>query len=160
MLNIKLLGDSMLEARFRAMPEALRRGMVKEVSKQTLLLEALVKRKVSGEVLRVRTGNLRASIHSTMKEGATEIKGTVASSGDVKYAAIHEFGGKTAPHIIEAKGRALAFMMGGKQVFAKRVNHPGSTMPERSFLRSSLRDRRDPIVTGLQKAAAEAMAKK
>lgn len=32
----------------------------------------------------------------------------------------------TRPHVIEAKGRVLAFDVGGDTVFAARVNHPGT----------------------------------
>jgi hypothetical protein len=39
----------------------------------------------------------------------------------------------TKPHVIEAKGKALAFKVKGKLVFAKRVNHPG-TKGKYSFL--------------------------
>ena len=47
------------------------------------------------------------------------------------YAAIHQFGGKTKPHIIRPRNKkALAF--GGRVV--KSVNHPGSNIPARPFL--------------------------
>lgn len=50
---------------------------------------------------------------------------------NVKYAAIHQFGGKTRPHEIRPRnGKALAF---GGRVLAK-VNHPGSDIPARPFL--------------------------
>jgi hypothetical protein len=45
--------------------------------------------------------------------------------------------------------------MGGKQVFFKRVNHPGSQMPVRSFMRSSLRDMRPEIIEAMRKAVEE-----
>ena len=88
----------------------------------------------------------------------TRVVGKVASSGDVKYAGIHEFGGKTPAHdIYPDKAKALAFMIGGKQVFAKVVHHPGSQMPERSFLRSSLSDMRQEILDGLEFAVKGAL---
>ena len=59
---------------------------------------------------------------------------SIATSGDLKYAAIHEYGGTIPPHqIVPDKARALAFAIGGKQVFAARVNLPAVTMPERSY---------------------------
>jgi hypothetical protein len=47
--------------------------------------------------------------------------------------------------------------VGGKQVFAKIVHHPGSVMPERSFMRSSLAEMRPEIIDGLRQAAVDAM---
>lgn len=156
MLNVQLVGDRELIQKFDAMPSRLHDALLRKVRVLALQLERKVKvDKLSGQVLKVQTGNLRSSIQNTVIDSAQKIVGKVYSAGDVKYAGIHEFGGKTPPHVIEAKGKALAFMMGGKQVFAKRVNHPGSTMPERSFLRSSLADMRAEIVRGLQDAARQ-----
>ncbi len=71
------------------------------------------------------SGRLRDSI--TQNSTSTEaVVGT-----NVEYAAIHHFGGQTAPHTILPKnGKALKF--GGR--FAKRVNHSGSKIPARPFM--------------------------
>lgn len=155
-------GDRELVARLSAMPEALRRALVRKVTTLGYKLEAKVKGKLSGDVLKVRTGALRRSIFFAMAESTSDaVKGKVASSGDVRYAAIHEFGGRTPPHIIEpVKAKVLAFMVGGKQVFARRVNHPGSQMPQRSFLRSSLADMSGEISVGLKDAIREGLRQK
>lgn len=51
---------------------------------------------------------------------------------NVVYAAIHQFGGKTRPHVIRAKrAKALALPGIGPR---RQVNHPGSTIPARPFL--------------------------
>lgn len=78
-----------------------------------------------GSGLLQASGRLRNSI--TQNSTATEaVVGT-----NVEYAAIHNFGGQTAPHTILPKnGKALKF--GGR--FAKRVNHPGSKIPARPFM--------------------------
>ena len=140
------------------MPGKLQAALLQKVSMLALKLEERVKRKLSGEVLNVKTGDLRRSIANKVEQSAHAVIGTVYSSGDVKYAAIHEFGGTTKAHVIEAvNAKALAFSMGGQQVFAKRVNHPGSKIPERSFLRSSLADMRDEITEGLHRTVAETL---
>ena len=51
--------------------------------------------------------------------------------------------------------RSLSYA-GGAQRFARKVEHPGSLIPERSYLRSSLEEMRDEIVSSLAEAAAEA----
>jgi phage gpG-like protein len=167
-ITVKLEGDQALIARLTAMPERVRVALVKKVTELALKLEVKVKGKLSGEVLNVRTGALRRSIFHEVYEGydagsggasTTGVFGKVGSSGDVKYAGIHEFGGKTPPHVIyPVKGKALAFMMGGKQVFFAKVNHPGSVIPERSFLRSSLKDMREEITIGLTDAVNDAVS--
>jgi hypothetical protein len=55
---------------------------------------------------------------------------------------------------VSDKAKALAFAIGGKQVFAARVNLPAVTVPERSYLRSSLAEE---IVEGLSDAVVEAI---
>ena len=49
--------------------------------------------------------------------------------------------------------KALAFMLGGKQVFARRVQHP--PIQERSFMRSSLEEMRPGIIAGLEETIQE-----
>jgi phage gpG-like protein len=111
---------------------------------------------LSGQVLNVKTGRLRRSIFNEVTDTSTAVTGKVASSGDVKYAAIHEFGGKTPAHeILPNKAKALAFVMGGKQVFAAVVHHPGSVMPERSYMRSSLHEMEQEIRDGIRAAVIE-----
>ena len=48
-------------------------------------------------------------------------------------------------------------MAGGALRFARRVEHPGSIIPERSYLGSALEEMRDEIVAGAGDAAAEAL---
>ena len=43
------------------------------------------------------------------------------------------------------KTQALAFVIGGASRFARKVEHPGSLIPERSYLRSSLDEMRGEI---------------
>ena len=77
------------------------------------------------------------------------------ASRDVPYARIQEFGGRTAAHeIVAIKAKALAFVADGKACFAKSVHHPGSVIPERSFMRSALDDMRGEIVGGLKSSVA------
>src|SRR5208283_5329615 len=102
-------------------------------------------------------GALRDSIAASVSAYADGVVASVASEGDVKYAAIQEYGGKTSAHeILPVKRQALAFVIGGAQLFARRVEHPGSLIPERSYLRSSLDDMGREIHDALAQAAADA----
>ena len=73
------------------------------------------------------TGRLAASIVSSYM--AT--RATVGTN--VVYAAIQQFGGKTAPRIIYPKNKKALFWPGAKHP-VKKVNHPGSVIPARPFL--------------------------
>jgi phage gpG-like protein len=165
MIRVEMRGDAEVIARLSAFPGSLRAILRRRIWAITLKLQARVQRKLSGQVLNVVTGALRRSIQSDVVETAESVRGRVFSTGDVKYARIHEFGGKTRAHIIEPKkGRALLFAMAGtasggagpSRIFARRVNHPGSVMPERSFLRSSLTEMREEIIRELTDGVVEA----
>lgn len=156
-LSVTITGDRELVARLTEMPGRVHSALLAKVWELALKLEAKVKNeKLSGQVLNHKSGNLWRSIFSDVQDGPTAVTGKVASSGDVKYAAIHEFGGHIPAHEIEARNaQALSFAWNGKQVFAKKVYFPGADMPERSFLRSSLSEMKDEIVSGLTQAVNE-----
>lgn len=163
MFTVELLGETALEARLDAMPTSVQAMLKIKVTALAIKLQGhIVADKLHGQVLNQRSGALARSIQeeAPIVEGAG-VYGRVFSAGDVKYAAIHEYGGRTPPHdIVPDKAEALAFMIGGRQVFAKIVHHPGSQMPERSFMRSSLADMAEEITAGLRQAAVEGLQKR
>lgn len=53
---------------------------------------------------------------------------------NVVYAAIHQFGGKTKAHTITARHKKVLFFPGAAHP-VKSVNHPGSKIPARPFLK-------------------------
>lgn len=161
-VNVTVAGDAELIARLKGMPRAVNEALYKKVLTLSLKLENLVKTgKLNGQVLNRITGALSRSIDHVVDRSLASVIGRVYSSGDVKYAAIHEYGGTTSPHVIEPKkASVLAFIgKGGGQVFARKVNHPGSKMPERSFMRSSLHDMSTEISLGLKTAVVGAVQK-
>jgi phage gpG-like protein len=140
------------------LPERLRDALAATASTLAAELEAKVQQKLAGGVLNARTGALARSIVTTIEQSAAGVSVTIGSDGDVKYAAIHEFGGVIPPHeIVPDKARALAFLIGGKQAFATRVNLPAVTMPERSYLRASLAEMADEIADAMTDAIADAV---
>jgi phage gpG-like protein len=152
------LDDRVAIERLTAMPDRVRQELNKRVHALAVQLSDRVRRKLSGEVLNVVSGALRASIDMDVQSETTSVTATVFSSGDVKYAAIHEYGGVIPAHeILPNKAQALMFEIGGETVFAKRVQMPDVTMPERSYLRSSLAEMRDQIVEEMREAVVAGM---
>jgi phage gpG-like protein len=160
-LNITLIGEKEVFAKLDTMPEMVRRILSAKLMELGERLKTHIQMdKLSGQVLNVVTGALRRSItRGPVEEIGDALMVSVFSAGDVKYAGIHEFGGQTQPHDIYPKNaQALAFMMGGQQIFAKVVHHPGSKMPERSFMRSSLDDMAATIIDELHASIQEGLA--
>ncbi len=82
------------------------------------------------------------SLHSSVTQQSDSTSAVVGTN--IKYAAIHQFGGQTRPHVILPKNKkALAF--GGRVV--KKVNHPGSKIPPRPFLKLTNDDEAEIVRT-------------
>ncbi len=129
-------------------------GRVADLAQQ---LEARVRDNLSGAILNQRLGRLLASIFSGTADDGTETSGFVGSEG-VPYAAIQEYGGKTAAHeIVAVKATALAFTGAGGQIFAKSVHHPGSLIPAHAYLGQALEAMRDAITTDLKQSVLDAL---
>ncbi len=159
MFALTLDGLEDASGRLEAYPAALAAALdAKAAELAAALVDLIQNDKLSGAVLNLRSGALRDSIVASISADADGVVASVHSTGDVKYAAIQEYGGKTSAHeILPVKAQALAFVIDGAQHFARRVEHPGSLIPKRSYLRSSLDDMRDDILGALADAAADAL---
>lgn len=84
----------------------------------------------------VDTGRLRASIRAEPPR-IFSLRGSVTVGSDVEYAAMVNDG--TRPHQIRpVRAQALRFRVGGRVVYARVVNHPGTRA--RPFLDRALRE--------------------
>ncbi len=157
MLNITLDGAEALQTRLDGFPAALAGQLaVKAQALGEALADRVRDEKLSGQALNARSGALRDSIGAEVASDGDGVSASVGSYGDVKYAAIQEYGGKTGAHeILPTKGNVLAFLIAGAVRFARRVEHPGSVIPERSYLRSSLAEMSAEILAALAATPAE-----
>ncbi len=159
MPSVTLVGDAALASRLTGLAPAVAVAVAAASAAVADRLLDLVEDKLSGAVLQSRTGALAASVtvEGPSLDGASVVT-TLGAGGELKYAAIQEYGGVTAPHqILPSRAKALAFVAGGAQVFAGGVHHPGSHLPERSYLRSSLGELAPAIEAGIKAAALDAV---
>ena len=151
-----LEGAEALDLRLSALPALMRARLETKARELADALAAKVQDKLSGQALATRSGALKASIVAEIG-GGDAVSASVGSNGDVKYAAIQEYGGRTSAHeIVAQKGQALAFLAGDGLRFTRRVQHPGSTVPGRAYLSSSLEETRDLIVGAFVAEARQA----
>lgn len=149
---ITKVGDAQIIARFEAAPASYISVVTEQMKKIVDLLYGAVKGNLSGGVLNKKTGRLSDSVQKDVNSSPALVIGRVWTEG-VEYASIQERGGITRPHEIVVKSaRALRFLGNGlsfsadvhgvarDMVFVKKVNHPGSKMPERSYMRKALGD--------------------
>ena len=147
--------DRAVVARLNAMPQKLHAALLKKTYFLAEKLKSKVQQNLTNRILNIRTGKLVRSIFQHVSDSPHEVSGRVYSSG-LPYAAIQEFGGQTRAHIIEAtKAKALAFTVGGKQVFAARVNHPGSKIPASRYMGQAFDEMKSEIRSGFEEAVRE-----
>ena len=169
MITASVVGDRELISKLNSAFELQSHSLQTAVTRLTIEVQALAKRKVSGDVLKVGTGKfggrLRSSINQHVEISSSSIIGIVGIDGKkVPYAAIHEYGGTIPAHdIVPVNAQALAFKWHGKQMFLKKVHIPDVVMPERSYMRSSLSDMKleiiDRLKAALVKSTKEALRK-
>ena len=94
MLEILVQGAQETADQLRAAGERFRVERLRAMRKILFILQADVKRRLSGESLRVRSGILRRSIGTEIREDGAE--GRVGPQG-IPYGRIHELGGEVRP---------------------------------------------------------------
>ena len=146
-IQITVLGTEQLAAKFDQVTPAFLRRMKEGMTSAMSMLSSYVKReKLSGQVLKNRTGTLRRSINAKITVGTDSVTGQVGTN--LVYAKAHEFGAT-----IEAKrAKFLAFRgRDGFMIFRKRV-----VIPPRPFLAPSFRENKGAIFAKLQIAGRQA----
>lgn len=137
-INVTVNGGDALIARLAGLPDALQRQLGIAFGGIADNLYAAVIANVSGAVVASRSGKLKAAI----VPASDATSASVGIDGDAApYAAALEFGASIPAQLIAAKNaKALAFVVGGSQVFAKHVMHPAFALPPHSFLCAAFTD--------------------
>lgn len=149
---LALTGDAETALRLARARDSLFASAKLALTAQAAVLAARVRDKLDGEVLQPRSGRLRDSVAATIETNGDGVAVTLDAAG-VPYATIQEYGGVVhIPDIVPDRAKALAFEIKGELVFAQRVRAHDVTIPERSYLRSSLAESRDAIQAALRDA--------
>jgi phage gpG-like protein len=156
----RITGDQEAAEYLRGLPDHIAFAVMDKLQNQAAQISARIKQKLSGEVLRVKTGRLRASAFAQVYFAKRMITMTVGSRGGVSYAALHEFGGVglRIPAMVPTKARALSFVVGGARIFAMRTRAHSAIVPERSYIRSTLDEMTPDIVAAVQEGVDEAVS--
>jgi len=141
MIEAYLVGDAEVTAKLDGMGAKLRDEMKAGIGRATLKLQRMVvQSKLSGQVLKVRTGTLRRSIDQAVMDEGANVVGIVSTN--VKYARVHEYGFKgtvTVRESLRTIKQAFGRPIDAKQITVKSHSRK-MDLPARSFLRSALAD--------------------
>lgn len=164
MITGEIIGDKEAIARLDNFTPKLRLQIIQSTQRLTAMMIGYVKEeKLSGQVLQNRTGTGRRSINSggsLYHENGQNIFGKVGTNK--RYMLAHEFGFHDAVAVKEhTRMQTMAF---GKPMTPKAVMVSAHQMkmniPERSFLRSSLADKRSEIIQEYRDAASRTVNEK
>ena len=148
MMQLDLKLDNKILARLRAEMKSVKGDIEDHYRSRSGLGRALwhaTKRPSGKPPLLVKVGR-------TSKKGDTYVTGIVVTG----MAALIEKGGRTKAHKIRPlTAKRLAFNVGGNAVFAKLVQHPGSTVTPTPVARPDLQRAKERIASGLQIALLE-----
>lgn len=161
MIGLQITGDTALLAKLEATT-----GKVVAAAKTSLDMWAtelagyIRSDKLSGDPLNRRSGRLSQSVHPIQaSDTSSSISAGAGGGAGVPYAKIHEYGGLIPAHVVAVKNaQALCFSVGGLKRFAKAVQIPDVQMPERSYMRSALREQAPEGIAELRAAVREAIA--
>jgi hypothetical protein len=153
MIGIDTTGADAVVARLAGLPDALAARFGVAFAGIGATLYARVQEKLDGEAVRSVTGRLKGAITQEVGEQAASVGLDVAAA---PYGAAIEFGASIPAQLIAVKNaKALAFVVAGQQVFAKRVMRPAFVLPAHSFLRSALDEMAPDILAQLGDAVSE-----
>ena len=159
MITAKITKGEDLGKKFRDTIPNIQGGVQKEIMRLALKMTGKVMGKLSGDVLRVRTGRLRRSIHPEWDFRQGYSGATVGTN--VEYAAIHEYGFSGSVQVksfqremTKAFGKPISTTQVTVRAHTRNIN-----MAERSFLRSTLREMNSEITDSLQVAVTKELNK-
>ena len=159
MLRMEFIGGDVLAAVLRSYGDKVQTAIVQSVGRSALKLQSeVMDNRLSGQVLNVRTGNLYRSIHQQVTSSGGAVIGKVNTN--VRYGKAHEYGfagtvnvKASLRQVRQAFGRPLK----SPRYVQVRAHSRNVRLPERSFLRTALRDMKPMIETDLQKSIEGAL---
>lgn len=159
MLKMEFIGGDVLAAVLRSYGGKVQTAIVQSIGRSALRLQSeVMDNRLSGQVLNIRTGNLHRSIHQQVTSSGGLVVGEVNTN--VRYGVAHEYGfagtvnvKDSMRQIRQAFGRPLK----SPRYVQIRAHSRNVKLPERSFLRSALRDMKPEIEADLQKSIEGAL---
>lgn len=159
MLRMEFIGGDVLAAVLRSYGDKVQAAIVQSVGRSALRLQReVMQNRLSGQVLNVRTGNLHRSIHQQVTSSGGAVIGEVNTN--VRYGKAHEYGfagtvnvKASLRQVRQAFGRPLK----APRYVQVRAHSRNVRLPERSFLRTALRDLKPEIEADLRNSVKGAL---
>jgi phage gpG-like protein len=148
-------GDAAVIARFGQVVPSIRAEMVKTLGGVGFEMVGYIRaEKLSGQVLHRRTGQLSNSVTNKVVEGPETVSAVVGAN--TPYAGIHEYG-FSGTVMVSAHSRMVTMVFGKRvsprEIFV-RAHSARMNLPERSYMRTGLRDRAPDAIEKMRATVA------
>jgi hypothetical protein len=152
--EVQIAGLSELVDRFGRLPNVVQQDLVTTMREVTAMVEEQAKDNIAR--MFNNPGKMQGAVSSKVEAGPP-VTGTVSASG-LPYLAIHEYGGVIqTPEIFPVNAKALHWLApamlgfsggpkGQEGVFAMHTAAHATHIPERSYMRAALAQRRAEII--------------
>lgn len=156
MVKIEFIGDKEVASKLESFAPKIYDSLLMTITKLSIELQAKIKsQKLTGQVLKTRTGTLRRSINYRVDQTPSQIVGRVGIGADAaKYGIMHEFGLSKTENV-RSHMRTIK-QVWGKSIAPKQISVRSHTRavnyPERSFMRTALAEMRPIIQQDISKA--------
>lgn len=159
MLKMEFIGGDVLAAVLRSYGGKVQTAIVQSIGRSALRLQSeVMDNRLSGQVLNIRTGNLHRSIHQQVTSSDGLVVGEVNTN--VRYGVAHEYGFAGTVNVkasMRQIRQAFGRLLKSPRYVQIRAHSRNVKLPERSFLRSALRDMKPDIEADLQKSIERAL---
>jgi hypothetical protein len=150
-ISMAIVGGVQVETRFLTAGTRVREQVLREMHALTIKLQRKVKEeKLSGQVLKVRTGKLHRSINQRVTAAGDSFLGRVGTN--VEYGRAWELGFDVPARDIYPKNAQALFWPGARHPVA-HVHQPARHQAGKPFLRPALDEMRPEIQFRLARAA-------
>ena len=159
MTKFELIGKDELVKKLQELTPNIQQNLQASIFGLVIKLQSYIQsNKLSGQVLKTKTGTLRRSIATKVASDSNSIVGVVGTNSN--YGLMHEYGFK-GNETVQAHLRRIT-MAWGKSISPRTINvrtHSRAVdFPERSFLRSALEDMKPDIIIGIDQAIQGALS--
>jgi hypothetical protein len=164
-IQFRLTSAEALEAKLKGLGSQLTQALNVKTRALLFQLQTKIVMKLSGQVLKVKTGALRSSVNV---DGPTEDGEVISGSVGIPhgptygYGAAHELGHSAPYQITAVRAKALAFQLSTKNkmktLFAHHVKHP--RIPPTPFVASVFDENGEMVMDELRKTVNEVLNRK
>lgn len=166
--GMEVRGQSRIVSRFANATQALHDALLGIITDEVEQVADNARARM-GELFK-NPGKMQGAVSTSVEDGGTFIYGAITASG-LPYLAIHEYGGVVmTPDIFPKNAQALHFFTPGAafftaskseaatgEIFAKHTRAHPTPIPERSYMRYALAQRRASIRSRFAQAAADSL---